>query len=352
MKGDGKATGIGLRILLLDEAFERHSPLMNNIRAHDDATVVGLAKSATHTLSIANARTPQVILHFIDSKKHLQTLHDVQSEIRVPIVVVTDNDDLGREALKAGAVDTVRPETPVNHVLQTLALMSSIPVVKRREHGSRRPAKDQPPLPPRDKPKIFPAPETGVRRLVVIGASTGGPNALATLLARLTKDFPAPVLVAQHMPDDFPDTFADWLNSLTELTVKVAATGMEAQPGHVYISPAQEDLLVTSGGFLHTRQPIKKGPRPSVDRLFNSAAQLRNVRTYGVLLTGMGKDGAKGLANLRENGAETVVQDRDSSAVFSMPQAALEIGAAQFALAPNIIGDQLSLWALGKTKVG
>ncbi len=342
-----------LRILVVNDTPEIDHLLVDNLNAHDGAVIVGTANSVPHAISIAHAREAQVILHVLNSARSLLILKSLMQEVRLPIVGVAATDELGKEAMKIGVVELVKESTRIETTIQTLTLMSRIPVV-RRSGGSKA-----------GLPMAAHASTVGtmqrsrmatvsgdMRRIVVIGASTGGPNALATLLGRLTSDFPAPILVAQHMPDDFPNSFAEWLNNITELNVVVAETGMEAKPGNVYISPAVRDLVVVGEGYLQTRKPADRGPRPCVDRLFSSASQLRGILIYGVLLTGMGRDGSKGLDELRKSGAETVVQDSKSSAVNSMPQSALDSGAAQFAWPPNIIGDQLSLWAMGKTKVG
>lgn len=175
-------------------------------------------------------------------------------------------------------------------------------------------------------------PDRAVRdKVVVLGASTGGTEAIREVLSALPEVFP-PVLIVQHMPEMFTGSFARRLDSLSALTVKEAEHGERVRPGHAYIAPGHSHLLLrrVAGGLqceLSKAEPVNRH-RPSVDVLFNSAAPILGANGLGVLLTGMGKDGAQGMLALRQAGAWTVAQDEESCVVWGMPREAAALGGA------------------------
>jgi two-component system chemotaxis response regulator CheB len=180
--------------------------------------------------------------------------------------------------------------------------------------------------------------------LVAIGASTGGPAALVEVLGVLPRNFSAAIVLAQHMPDDYDGPFARWLSDVTQLSAKVADDGEQVQAGTIYIPRGGHDLVLGPTGATQNAVPRRKGPVPSADRLLESAAALEGYSLFGIVLTGMGKDGMVGLKAMQLAGAATVTQDQASSVVGSMPEAALAYGGANLALAPAHIGLQLLAW--------
>ena len=211
----------------------------------------------------------------------------------------------------------------------------------RLEGGADRPERrDQSRGPAGD---LGPDPFAGARRLVVVGASTGGPPALATILADLPPDLPVPVLVVQHMADGFVEGLADWLNSLLVLPVELAAHGRPLLPGRVYVAPAGVNTVLRPGLRVDLRPPPPgQFHVPGVDAAFTSAAAVCGPTAVGVLLTGMGRDGAEGLRLLHDAGALTIAQDEPSSVVWGMPAAALALGAVQVELPLGRIGAALA----------
>jgi two-component system response regulator WspF len=166
-------------------------------------------------------------------------------------------------------------------------------------------------------------------RLVAIGASAGGPAALATLLAGPPGDFPAAIVIVQHVDERFADGMAQWLSRDCPLPVRVAKEGDRPEPGTVLLAATNDHLKFKSAGRIgYTPDPVAAAYRPSVDVFFESAGALWRGELVGVLLTGMGRDGAKGLKLLRDKGCYTIAQDEDSSAVYGMPKAAANLGAA------------------------
>ncbi|RXZ44145.1 chemotaxis protein CheB [Crenobacter cavernae] len=195
----------------------------------------------------------------------------------------------------------------------------------------------------------------GRQLLIVIGSSTGGTEALRTLLTALPERMP-PILIAQHMPEMFTKTFAARLDSLCKLKVKEAEEGERVQPNTVYIAPGHSHLVVkpcSSVGYavsLNQGSPVNRH-RPSVDVLFRSAANVAGRHALGVILTGMGRDGAQGLLELKEAGAYNVAQDEASCVVFGMPKEAIALNAAHEVLPIQAIAGKLVALAAQRAAV-
>jgi two-component system chemotaxis response regulator CheB len=179
-------------------------------------------------------------------------------------------------------------------------------------------------------------------QLVVIGISTGGPPALQTILNGLSSSFPLPIVIVQHISQGFMFGLASWLSTTTPFRCKVGELGEITKPGTVYLAPDNTHLTVKATGhlWLDASEPVD-GHRPSATVLFESVARNFGAKAIGMLLTGMGKDGARGLKVMREAGAYTIAQDEASSLIFSMPKAAIELNAVQEVLALEQIAPRL-----------
>jgi two-component system chemotaxis response regulator CheB len=179
-------------------------------------------------------------------------------------------------------------------------------------------------------------------RMVAIGASTGGPQVLSELLAAQPRSLAAPILIVQHITRGFTEGLVQWLQTGTGLTVKLAEHGEPTLPGNVYVAPDGVQLGVTSDSLIRlAREKGVEGFCPSVSYLFESVARAFGRSAVGVILTGMGRDGATGLRTLRAAGGVTVAQDRDSSTVFGMPAEAIRLAAAQHVLSPGAIAQMI-----------
>ncbi|ODN27472.1 chemotaxis response regulator protein-glutamate methylesterase [Burkholderia contaminans] len=182
--------------------------------------------------------------------------------------------------------------------------------------------------------------------LIAIGASAGGPGALASILGGLPADFSAPIVIVQHVDRAFAEGMAQWLDGQTPLTVRVAHEGDRPQPGVALLAATDDHLRITRAGTLeYTREPAATPYRPSVDVFFNSLTEHWPGRVIGVLLTGMGRDGAIGLKALRMKGYHTIAQDEATSAVYGMPKAAATLGAARAILPLGRIAGELAALA-------
>ena len=313
-----------IRVLVADDSALFRDLLSTLIGAQPGFRVVAVAANGDDAAAQARRHRPDVItmdLSMPDSDG-FAGIATIMAEVPTPILVLTANraERVGFKALALGALDILEKPGAAEDLAaygavlrHKLRLLAGVPVI-RHVRGLQR--------------TRFAGPDRRARaELVAIGASLGGPHALATILKALPLTFPAPVVVVQHIADGFTEGLADWLSAEGPLPVRVAKDGDPLQAGRVLLAPSGSHLLVEerevrlSGGA-----PVDTF-RPSVTPLFESAARSFGARTCGVLLTGMGRDGAAGLLTLRATGATTVAQDEATSAVFGMPRAAIELGA-------------------------
>ena len=237
------------------------------------------------------------------------------------------------EAMGAGALDAV--DTPVLGPSGSAEgghkLLERVAVIERLLGAGRRAEREQQRL------------QAGLPPLLLLGASTGGPKALAAALSALPTPFPAAAIVVQHVSAQFAPGLADWLDQLTPLKVRVAEEGAALEPGTLLVAASDDHLAMTADGTLtYTPEPRDCPYRPSVDVLFESAARHYRTPSIAVLFTGMGSDGARGLLALRQAGWHTVAQDAATSVVYGMPKAAAELNAAVEILPLEKIGPRLA----------
>jgi two-component system response regulator WspF len=249
------------------------------------------------------------------------------------------------EAMGAGALDVVASPTAGEGALPagTAELLTKIArigmLIGATAPGARRRA---------DAP-LFQTELASRQALVAIGASAGGPAALATVLGSLPTDFPTPIVVIQHVDAQFAPGLADWLNDQTPLSVRLAESGDQPLPGVVLVAGTGDHLAFTGPTSLgYTPHPSDYAYRPSVDVFFESAARHWRGDILGVLLTGMGRDGARGLKTLRDKGCHTIAQDQATCAVYGMPKQAAALGAAAEILPLGQIGAALKTFSLAK----
>jgi two-component system chemotaxis response regulator CheB len=261
-----------------------------------------------------------------------------------PIVIVSgsstkDNVSTNFHALEAGALAVVARPHGIGHahhhysakqLVDTVKLMSEVKVVRRWLRSKSTPAPDQVHTQSRVVPPPLPV------QVVAIGASTGGPVVLQTILTGLPRDLPVPVLIVQHMTPGFTQGFVEWLSSSSGFPVRTAVDGEALLPGHAYIAPDNFQMGVSPGNRIAlTTDGRENGMCPSVSYLFRSVKAVFGQQAVAVLLTGMGIDGVDELKQLRNAGAVTLVQDKESSVVHGMPGQAIKDGAASYVLSPQ-----------------
>jgi two-component system chemotaxis response regulator CheB len=288
--------------------------------------VVGSARTVDEAVGLVlDLRPDTLLVDLAMDAGGLVLVERVMSRRATPIVLTGAASATAGDALAAGAVDLVPPGAEaLGSTAYALALARHLQVASRvrvithprarlreRGLGGARPEGAVDAVAQRRPP------------LVVVGASTGGPPALAALLGALPRDLSAPVLVVQHMAEGFVEGLARWLDGVVDLPVSVALNGDRLRPGHIVLAPSDGNLLVDNGLRVAIEEPAAHQFHvPSIDVTFRSVALACRERAVGVLLTGMGRDGAAGMLSLRRVGAFTIAQDEGTSVVWGMPGAA------------------------------
>ena len=337
-----------IRVLIVEDTRVVAEFLTHVLRSDPRIDVVGVAMDGEEAIAAAQRLRPDVVTMDINMPKMdgFEATRRIMESSPVPIVIVcgglsTDEVAINFRAIEAGALAVIaRPGgvggvgyvSSTRELLDTVKLMSEVKVVRRWP-------KNRLPTPVAAEISRFPE----AVQVVAIGASTGGPAALQIILAGLPRGFPFPVLIVQHMTPGFVHGFVEWLGNSTGFPVHVATDGEPLLPGRAYVAPDDFHMGVRPGHRIQLTRGIKKDSLcPSVAHLFGSVAQVFGSNVIGVLLTGMGRDGADELKRLKEAGAVTVAQDENSSVVHGMPGEAIHIGAAQHVLSPQAIARTLA----------
>ena len=345
-----------VRVLIAEDSLTVREYLRYSIDSRPDMQVVAVARDGEEAVRMVQMHHPDVVSMDIHMPvmDGLKATERIMAEYPVPIVIVTsswysDRDNLFR-AMRAGALTLLKKPPGPGHpdsaglmakVIDTLKVMSEVKVVRRFHKPAGSPIHEA----AHPKGPVAYSPPQGVK-MVAIGSSTGGPPVLKTIFQLLSSDFPLPILAVQHITAGFLEGMVDWLNKECPLSVRIPRDGEWVQAGNVYFAPDNHHMGIREGGliFLNT-DPPESGLRPSVSSLFRSAARSYGSRAVGVLLTGMGKDGAQELKEMKDAGAVTLVQDKESCAVFGMPGEAVKIGGASHILAPEEIAAWLNALA-------
>jgi two-component system chemotaxis response regulator CheB len=334
-----------VRVLIVDDSATMRSLISAVLRRDPEISVVGTAADPLEARTAIKELNPDVITLDVEmpNMNGLEFLEKIMRLRPMPVVMVSTLTQAGTDvtlaALEVGAVDAVAKPAPGVPAQEAFADLADKVKVAARSRVR--------PLETRETRAVDGAYRADPNHILAIGASTGGVEALLNILTAFPGNCPATV-VTQHMPATFTKSFAARLDKASGATVTEAVDGAPVMPGHVYIAPGGERHLEVAGGRcrLVAADPVN-GHRPSVDVLFNSVARLGRPMT-GVILTGMGKDGAKGLLAMRQAGARTLGQDEASSVVYGMPRAAFELGAVERQLSlPRLAPAILELCAVG-----
>jgi len=304
-----------------------------------DIEVVGQAKNGEEAVDLVANLRPDLVTMDIHMPKMdgLQATEKIMAYTPTPILVVSSSvhgEGMGSafDALKRGALEVIKKPEPKEwadlerigrDVLRKVKVLANVRVIThihgRRSHAPAVNAQEM---------------ATGSeRRIVAIGSSTGGPSALLSVLSKLPPDLPVPVLIAQHIADGFIPGLVSWLDGGAKIKVVAATDGERPKPGVVYFAPTGSNMVIDGGTIRF--EPAGAGQLyiPSADTLFESVARSFGKRSIGVILTGMGADGANGLKVMHDKGAATIAQNEETCTVFGMPRAAIELGAARKVLA-------------------
>jgi len=339
-----------ITVLVVEDSNVLQLLLVHLLNSDPQIEVIGTAKNGFEALQALAQKSPDVILMDVEMPEMdgFEATRRIMETRPVPIVICSASSDphdaiTTFRLMEVGAIAFVQKPlgrehrdfaARSDHLIQTVKLMSEVKVVRRW---------------PRRSDVAAPAALAGAGtrtsknvKLIGIGASTGGPPVLQTILTALPKDFPVPLLVVQHIAPGFVEGLAEWLNQTTGSKIHIAAFGMRPMPGHVYLAPDDFHMAVRAeGDILLNKEEPENSLRPSVGRLFRSLAEVCGPNAVGVLLTGMGKDGAAELKYMKDRGAFTIVQDQETSVVHGMPGEAIALGAATRVLPADKIADAL-----------
>lgn len=335
-----------ISVLIADDSLTVRHYLGELVEADERMTVIGSACDGLEAVAMVAALKPDVVIMDIEMPglDGISATRRIMRENPVPIVICSANlsvnlTEKSYQAIAAGALAAVaKPRGPgapgadlaARQLLRKVRLMAEVKVVRRHDcfpqnHGSEQASSSG----------TIEADSAALPRLVAIGASTGGPMALLTILGALPADFPVPILVVQHIAENFLEGMISWLQGQVSLSLEAAVHGLKPGPGKVYFAPEGFHLELNQDGCLRlNREAPEHSVRPAVSRLFRSLALASAPAAIGVLLTGMGRDGAEELLAMRRRGLLTIAQDKASAVVDGMPGEAARIGAAKMRLNP------------------
>jgi two-component system chemotaxis response regulator CheB len=342
-----------VRVMIVEDSPTVREYLRQAITADPRLAVVAECESAEQALASLNRAAPDVISMDI----HLPRMGGLEATRRImetrptPIVIVSrsvnaEELDSTMDALRAGAVSAVEapsckrqgtlPDSAAR-ICRELAVMSQVKVIRQRfNHSQRQPVARLPHVPIPFCPVVKPSDQRA--SLIGIVASTGGPHAVETVLATIGSGYPIPIVLVQHMTASFHAGFISWLDRISPQNVTEARHGEFPQPGHVYVAPSDKHLMVRGNRLTLENGPPVSGQCPSGSVLLRSMADALGSHAVGVLLTGMGNDGAEGLLAIRRAGGYTIAEDESTAVVNGMPEAARALDASCVSLPLQSIG--------------
>lgn len=355
-----------IKAIVVDDTIVYRKIVGDVLKEMPGVEVIGTANNGKIALSKIKAMKPDLITLDIEMPEvnGIQVLEELKGMDKPPLVIMLSTltqkgSEMTIKALELGAFDFLpKPEDGKmadNMLKVKTALEPIIRLIKRRRGGPVE--QTSPAVPARPAAPAKPAapkltvPKTPLIRskseIIGIGISTGGPNALTRMIPMLPANFKAPILIVQHMPPMFTASLANSLNNKAALEVKEAADGDVVEPGRILIAPGGKQMKIVAGADGLTRRikitddPPENSCKPSVDYLFRSIAQYYVGRATGVIMTGMGSDGSKGLVEMKKNGSFIIAQDEASCTVYGMPKEPIESGLADVIAPLDRIADEI-----------
>lgn len=347
-----------ITVLIVDDSQTTLDYLKYLLNSDGGIVITGIANTGKEAVELSQRKLPDVILMDINMPQMdgFEATRIIMEKNPVPIVImsafhnVKDTDVIFR-AMEAGAVALANKPRGIDHpghessakeLVQTVKLMSEIKVVRRRPIAKRKPEeREHRPESLFVKPAVSPA----AIRVIAMGASAGGPPVLHAILSGIPKRFPVPLLIVQHIANGFMEGLIEWLSKTADCPIHMATHEESPLPGHIYFAPDNYHMGVgNSGRIVLSKGGPENGSCPSISFLFRSVANVYGANAVGVLLTGMGRDGADGLKFMRDHGAITIAQDKASSMVYGMAGEAIKLNGAMYELHyDNIAPTLLSL---------
>ncbi|PKM93950.1 MAG: chemotaxis response regulator protein-glutamate methylesterase [Firmicutes bacterium HGW-Firmicutes-1] len=338
-----------IKVLIVDDSAFVRSVFLEKLSQDSEIEVVGAAEDAYIAKDMIRDLDPEIILLDIEMPRMngLTFLERIMRTTPKKVIIVSSLAEQGGEialkALELGALEVIaKPgeaysvEEMVDQLIDKIKAVHSISIDKSKEHI--------PALFDKHKTSGNKSLVRATNKIIAIGASTGGTEAIQYILERMPVNCP-PIIIVQHMPHYFTKSFANRLNDVCEIKVKEAENREIIAPGKALIAPGNMHMELSKSGVIYNVRlmdgPLVYRQRPAVERLFQSTAQYAGKNAIGVILTGMGKDGAQGLLKMKEEGSYNIAQDEKSCVVFGMPKEAIEIGAVHKILPLNQIAQEI-----------
>lgn len=330
-----------IRVLIVEDSSVFQTVLKNILSSSPEIEVAGIANNGVEGLALIPKLQPDVICtdFYMPKMGGLEFTQQVMTQYPRPILVISVSVQPEQrhrifELLEAGAVDIFpKPRSGLNSDVQLnqkmlinkIKILAGVKVFRKR---ASRPNAQSNPLPDKSQPLVTNS-ASGIK-IVAIGTSTGGPQALQTIFEGLPANFPVPIVCVQHISHGFLDGLIQWLSATCPLSLTIATNGTTPQPGTIYFPTEGKHLeLDSQRQFVYSDAPPVGGHRPAVNVTFKSVAGIYGREAIAVLLTGMGKDGAEGMQMIRQAGGFTIAQDQATSVIFGMPKEAIEMGAVK-----------------------
>jgi two-component system, chemotaxis family, protein-glutamate methylesterase/glutaminase len=329
-----------IKLLIVDDSAFMRKIISDMVAQMEGIEVIGIARNGVDALDSIGKLNPDIVTLDVEMPKlnGIKTLKEIKRNYSIPVIMLSSNNktDTTIEALQIGALDFIEKPKDLNSDLEELkveleekikSVLHSKPKFKKRK---RHKVKEELSL---FKKNI---------KIVVIAASTGGPKALVYLISRLPEKIKVPILIVQHMPKNFTTSFANRLDQESNIKVLEAEDRMNIQRNMVYLSPGDSHMTIRDGSIILNQDKKLHGVRPAADYLFQTAAKEYGENTLGIVLTGMGKDGADGMVDIKNSGGFNIAQSEKTCIVYGMPGSAVRKGVVHEIMDLEDISDALN----------
>ena len=341
-----------IKVLIVDDSALIRKMLTDILKLDNEISVVGTAKNGKEALEKIETLKPDIVTLDIEMPlmDGLTTLKHIISRHDLPVIMISsltvEGAELTLKALDEGAVDFLSKPTNIFGLSQDEIKSEIIEKIKAGAKSKiyiRQPAKTKNILKPSFEKQALE--NKRFENIIAIGTSTGGPRALQSLLPEIPKDINASIIIVQHMPPKFTKSLAERLNSISNIKIKEAEEGDILLRGHGYIAPGDYHMEVVKVAdnlvIKLNQEPKVMGLRPTVDKMMESVSRIKGYSKIGVILTGMGSDGTKGIIEMKKNNSYTIAQDESTSVVFGMPKSAIATKSIDKVLPLELIGKEI-----------